>query len=392
MATVQIASDDQKPKRGRPRGGKADIAEKRRQQLRLAQRAYRDRKENTINELQKRVEDLTGQIEQINQSFIDFSDLLLESNVLAEHPSLISSLGCLTRKCISLAQNMYDGEGDAPINYSKSLESPSANILQRGVDSDETPTRDMTASDLHDYTKYSSPTSSKWLKPSTSSSPQGLHQDNPSAISEAPLATIEVSPPSVGLQPPLFVPYSPPVEAGRVDFIKTLVQRCCRGAYSLLVNPEVNIPKTRNAIISSLYYVASVGEENDIALRANVLAKLREQLTREPMENSEASARAWDIAFGSVSGTEWLDANQVLKLLVAKGIQARGNDLFIPIQHAGIGVAPESAFLFDMATFIKAISVRAICMCPGPAFRRRDMENVLDFLVAHYGTINRQHL
>lgn len=28
-------------------------------------------------------------------------------------------------------------------------------------------------------------------------------------------------------------------------------------------------------------------------------------------------------------------------------------------------------------------------MCPGPAFKRRDVEDVIDFLVANYETINR---
>ena len=46
--------------------------QRRRTQIRMAQRAYRQRKESTLDELRKRVSDLTNTIELMNKSFLDF--------------------------------------------------------------------------------------------------------------------------------------------------------------------------------------------------------------------------------------------------------------------------------------------------------------------------------
>lgn len=401
-----------------PSSPQSNKCQKRRQQLRLAQRAYRDRKENTIISLQKKVDDLTGQIEQINQSFIDFSDRLLESNVLADHPNLVESLGSLTRQCISLAQDIYDSENDDS-SQSQKTQSVITEDSDKGKTEDPPKdTRVLVPVSEAPNTDYSNTMQSKWRKAPTRTSNYPNDADHGSPDESRTVASIVESPsPDSGIQPPFFVAQSPPIDTVRIDFIRNLVQHCCRGAYNLLSNPNANtrrvehvfgsIPvyQARNTMISSLYYVSFVGEKNDVAQRANVLASLRENLTKGSMEYSQASARAWDIAFGTVSGTEWLDAGEVLKLLVARGVQARGNDLFIPIQHANLRLNSQSAFLFDMATFIKgeglanicisntdvsiAISIRAVCLCPGPAFKRRDVENVLEFLATNYETINR---
>ncbi|KAF4556067.1 Hypothetical protein D9617_1g079420 [Elsinoe fawcettii] len=68
------ADIDEKP-RGRPRKNSKDesAAERRRTQIRLAQRAYRQRKETTIDELRQRVSELTTTIEMMNRSLRDFA-------------------------------------------------------------------------------------------------------------------------------------------------------------------------------------------------------------------------------------------------------------------------------------------------------------------------------
>ncbi|TKX25825.1 hypothetical protein C1H76_1971 [Elsinoe australis] len=68
------ADIDEKP-RGRPRKNSKDesAAERRRTQIRLAQRAYRQRKETTIDELRQRVSELTTTVEMMNRSLRDFA-------------------------------------------------------------------------------------------------------------------------------------------------------------------------------------------------------------------------------------------------------------------------------------------------------------------------------
>ncbi|WPH04915.1 Hypothetical protein R9X50_00781200 [Acrodontium crateriforme] len=71
-------SDDDSKKRGRPRVEKQDesAADRRRTQIRMAQRAYRQRKESTLDDLRKRVSDVTNAVELMNKTFLDFKDRL----------------------------------------------------------------------------------------------------------------------------------------------------------------------------------------------------------------------------------------------------------------------------------------------------------------------------
>ncbi|KAF2170090.1 hypothetical protein M409DRAFT_19697 [Zasmidium cellare ATCC 36951] len=78
-------SGDDGKKRGRPRVEKQDesAADRRRTQIRMAQRAYRQRKESTLEELRKRVSELTNMIELMNKAFIDCRDKLASSGMPA---------------------------------------------------------------------------------------------------------------------------------------------------------------------------------------------------------------------------------------------------------------------------------------------------------------------
>ncbi|KAK1822958.1 hypothetical protein LTR12_002680 [Friedmanniomyces endolithicus] len=70
--------DDGDKKRGRPRVEKQDesAADRRRTQVRMAQRAYRQRKEGTLDELRKRVSELTETLELMNRTFVELRDHL----------------------------------------------------------------------------------------------------------------------------------------------------------------------------------------------------------------------------------------------------------------------------------------------------------------------------
>lgn len=85
----QLAS---KKQRGRPRLDPQDEtpAERRRTQIRLAQRAYRTRKETTISELKGQVSELQSAINHMSKTFSQLHDNLFDSGVLnslpADHP------------------------------------------------------------------------------------------------------------------------------------------------------------------------------------------------------------------------------------------------------------------------------------------------------------------
>lgn len=67
-------------------------SKRRRTQIRLAQRAYRSRKEATIVSLEGRVHQLEMLVEQINQTFLSFTDELMKYDVLITYPDLARKL------------------------------------------------------------------------------------------------------------------------------------------------------------------------------------------------------------------------------------------------------------------------------------------------------------
>ncbi|OCK76726.1 hypothetical protein K432DRAFT_385208 [Lepidopterella palustris CBS 459.81] len=95
-----------KKARGRPRVDTQDetAADRRRTQIRLAQRAYRQRKETTISSLKKTVSELQSAIDEMNQSFLRFNDSALNSGILSLRPELARELKATTETFVKLAR------------------------------------------------------------------------------------------------------------------------------------------------------------------------------------------------------------------------------------------------------------------------------------------------
>ncbi|KAF2112040.1 hypothetical protein BDV96DRAFT_167888 [Lophiotrema nucula] len=96
-----------KKARGRPRVDTEDAtaADRRRTQIRLAQRAYRQRKETTISSLKQQNASLQSIIEQMNKSFLRFNDSALKSGLLQLNPTLAQELKHVTETFVTLAKN-----------------------------------------------------------------------------------------------------------------------------------------------------------------------------------------------------------------------------------------------------------------------------------------------
>ncbi|KAF2006670.1 hypothetical protein P154DRAFT_222374 [Amniculicola lignicola CBS 123094] len=104
-----------KKARGRPRVDTQDAtaADRRRTQIRLAQRAYRQRKETTISSLKQQNTTLQTIIEQMNKSFLRFNDSALRSGVLQVNPGLGRELKQVTETFVNLAkQAAAEGSSD----------------------------------------------------------------------------------------------------------------------------------------------------------------------------------------------------------------------------------------------------------------------------------------
>ncbi|KAH7390827.1 hypothetical protein DE146DRAFT_144541 [Phaeosphaeria sp. MPI-PUGE-AT-0046c] len=110
--TAEDGGKDGKKARGRPRVDTQDAtaADRRRTQIRLAQRAYRQRKETTISSLKQQSTQLHSIIEDMNRTFLRLNDSVLKSGLLQLNAGLVSELKHATESFSSLAKNASDIE------------------------------------------------------------------------------------------------------------------------------------------------------------------------------------------------------------------------------------------------------------------------------------------
>ncbi|CAK7231235.1 hypothetical protein SBRCBS47491_007862 [Sporothrix bragantina] len=100
------AEGDKKRARGRPRIDAKDVtaADRRRTQIRLAQRAYRSRKEKAIVSLEKRVTALKEANEAMSTAFMALHDFAVERGLLDTHPDLAQQLRQTTEVFLEMAR------------------------------------------------------------------------------------------------------------------------------------------------------------------------------------------------------------------------------------------------------------------------------------------------
>ncbi|KAJ6443793.1 E3 ubiquitin-protein ligase MARCH6 [Purpureocillium lavendulum] len=89
-----------------------DPEERRRRQIRLAQRAYRLRKESRISFLESRVSQLESSVDRMSAAVVSFGSQLVESKVLMPHPELRDSLGETVQTCLESVRESSSSRGD----------------------------------------------------------------------------------------------------------------------------------------------------------------------------------------------------------------------------------------------------------------------------------------
>ncbi|CAI4217471.1 unnamed protein product [Parascedosporium putredinis] len=85
-----------------------DPADRRRTQIRLAQRAYRNRKETAIQTLEKKVNVLQDTNEEMSKAFMNLYDTALSHGLLSAAPEFGRQLQATTEKFVALARKMSD--------------------------------------------------------------------------------------------------------------------------------------------------------------------------------------------------------------------------------------------------------------------------------------------
>ena len=121
-------------------GHRADgFSQRRRTQIRLAQRAYRERKETTIAALERRVARLQQTVEDMNQTFLNLNDEALASGATAFKPALGEALRRTTEHFAELTRIAGAGDGnDGEDDDAAALPARSAKRRRSEVDPDAT--------------------------------------------------------------------------------------------------------------------------------------------------------------------------------------------------------------------------------------------------------------
>ncbi|KAH7086288.1 hypothetical protein FB567DRAFT_67126 [Paraphoma chrysanthemicola] len=132
-----------KKARGRPRVDTQDAtaADRRRTQIRLAQRAYRQRKESTIVTLKQESTQLHSIIEQMNKTFLRFKDSVQKSGLLQLNPALARELKSATDTFSSLSKTSSEMVEAGDEDHAESTEAVAGNRTAQGPRKAATPVR-----------------------------------------------------------------------------------------------------------------------------------------------------------------------------------------------------------------------------------------------------------
>jgi hypothetical protein len=334
--------------------------QRRRKQLRVAQQVYRKRKDTTIVNLQSRVQELESGIEELSESFLSFSDLLLEAGILQNQPRVTAALQKITQQCVSLAKSGCDEAEQAPAAPADVSRSTSPTLSDtQDIISNQNPL--ITQLDswpmIGDAFQSSSDLAAQW---------PGLSQLPPTPPFQEqailPFGIVSSSPnipfssiPSPTLNFPTIVPPDSLLKQGRWTLSHRLVRQCCETGYYLLTRSSADDPRVKAIFGKRLTiderdrfifgFFANMHDEmgDTVELSTKVLSSRRSSYSPEQLT---VSSRTWQIVNGS-GADEWMDASGVQRLLQQRGIRIQ--DPSSPLSSPRFNSAPQ----LNAASFTK---------------------------------------
>ncbi|GKZ21555.1 hypothetical protein AbraCBS73388_007456 [Aspergillus brasiliensis] len=385
---VETTNDAPAPrKRGRPRNVTDDqqAPERRRRQLRVAQQAYRRRKETTIANLQSRVQELESGIEELSESFLSFSNLLFEAGILQHQPRVTAALQKITQQYVSLAKRGCDEaeQPAAPADVAPSV-SPTLRDTQNITSNHNTLITQLDSLPIIGNTfPASSDLAAQWPELSQLPPTPPFQEQTilPFGIALSPpnISFSSIPSPAPALNFPNTLWPDTSLKQGRWTLSHLLVRQCCETGFYLLTSLSGDHPivkaifgkqlaiNERDCLISGFVAVMHDDLGDTIELRTTVLNSRRNSYSPERLA---LSSRTWQIVNES-GADEWMDASGVQRLLQQRGIRLQGPNS--PLSSPRFNSAPQ----LNAVSFIKYLSLRTICLGRGPAFRKRDVENAI---------------
>ncbi|KAL3437494.1 hypothetical protein BDV09DRAFT_162180 [Aspergillus tetrazonus] len=341
--TKQRASEPAR-KRGRPRklieDGGLNAEERRRTQVRMAQRAYRSRKEASVSSLKERIGQLEAAMKQISTAVITFGDDLVRSGALDTHPELLKPLGNTVQACLALPAiphsesvggSLFDDTGH-----------------RRGMlPSSSSSGSDGTTGDTM-----------------TMSIPEFIDRLHVTCSYQAYLVTANPSVPQRRIERPFRILLSLMPRAFVAEYFKDWL--LARAGHKSLDQWD-HIPFFRIGGAGTHYPVPS----------GNVHYPF-------PSPRSSAAVQEDVSAFTADMGDEvediWFDLGDLQGYLTERGVVFPASSPGAGTVPLGLGLREQAAT--DVARFMQSLVRIAICLGRSPGFRRRDVERIVDAFLA----------
>lgn len=349
--------EDSKKQRGRPRLDTQDetAADRRRTQIRLAQRAYRHRKETTISALKKRVNELERTIEKMNKSFLEFHDNAIDSGLVLSKPSLARQLKATTEEFVSLAKlasidsdHEEEAANIAELEHSNQTESSSNKLdyqnfgqsqdlagdqytLGFGFAFDENDGSDADVEELPQYIPTDTSTSGALVEMNDSLKEWSFRNNYQQLNAEVHIPTFNFENLLPPIQRPLkaSVPYTYSFQ--ETTFARRLHRLCLERAFRVLTNPDIDPEYIKRAFRFTFSF----------SNRKRMLARFQELLKRKAGESLEN----WNVPFFHVGG-----AGTHFPRLDAQGRPIYPPNIFSPAKAFGPLAIPTAEMLRDEAT------------------------------------------
>lgn len=311
--------------------------------------------------MQSRVQELESGIEELSESFLTFSNLLFEAQVLQNQPRITSALQKITQQCVSLAKSGCDEpEQVTPTEASPTTPSKLSTPEELNLNYNPLISQLDSLPMIDETFQPSSEMLSQWpisqrLPPTPPYQEQAM----------LPFGIILSSPnipfsstPSPPLDFPTTISPNNLMKQGRWTLSHRLVRQCCENGYRLLTSSSSDDPRIpeifgktltiaeRNRLISA-FYTAMHDEIGDtIELKTKVLSPLHSRRNSYSPEQLAISSRGWQIVIES-GAEEWLDASGVQRLLQERGIRLQ--DTSSPLSSPRYNAAPQ----LNVASFVK---------------------------------------
>ncbi|KAL4736101.1 hypothetical protein BDV11DRAFT_211542 [Aspergillus similis] len=358
-------------KRGRPRIDpmQKGLVERRRNQVRKAQRAYRTRKENESAFRMNYVQDLECRISRMRQSFFELMSLVIKTDIIQRQPHLTHQLQNIARDFLSASQIIE------PFNE---------------------PQRD------GGHTHYNH----SWDDPNSSTSVvfPNIHT---SCTTELPVpATVPIEMPVPIIGPPLGFPstiFGTEVPPAR-NFAQRLYLSCIKRAYGLLSNPYADRTEVARVFQYSFHHsdANSMISTFHTLLQSNADYQTAYVYRLGGAGTHYKTGRRTQQTLSDDNSDTWFDPRDIDGWLEEHGLVIGGARSFMYLSnscsfepHSGMILyaetkpsqlsernAQRSAKILDVDQFLQELLVRGVCLGCAPGFRRVDIEAAFSLAIS----------